>query len=160
MPKIIRISGSDAWRTLAFIEKNALTRREFTLQPQAGNAKQTRADSRSKDALLEKYKIKPRYAHFKKFYNPSSVIAEGRQAITNIKHARDVLDEGMLLYFAEPHSFTGEDVVEIHCHGGRAVQAKLLSELSKFPNFRMAEAVNKRFSWSKDLLIESLSFLV
>jgi tRNA modification GTPase len=28
-----------------------------------------------------------------------------------------VLDEGLLLWFAAPHSFTGEDVVELHCHG-------------------------------------------
>ena len=31
-----------------------------------------------------------------------------------------VLDEGLVLWFPGPHSFTGEDVVELHIHGGRA----------------------------------------
>ena len=30
----------------------------------------------------------------------------------------EVLDEGLALRFPGPHSFTGEDVVELHCHGG------------------------------------------
>lgn len=30
----------------------------------------------------------------------------------------DVLDDGLALRFPAPHSFTGEDVVELHCHGG------------------------------------------
>src|SRR5258706_1950029 len=29
----------------------------------------------------------------------------------------DVLDQAMVCYFKAPHSFTGEDVVELHCHG-------------------------------------------
>src|SRR2546429_3985648 len=29
----------------------------------------------------------------------------------------DVLDQGMVCFFKAPHSFTGEDVVELHCHG-------------------------------------------
>ena len=31
------------------------------------------------------------------------------------------LDQALVLYFAAPHSFTGESVVELHCHGSRAV---------------------------------------
>jgi tRNA modification GTPase len=37
------------------------------------------------------------------------------------------LDRGLVLLFASPHSFTGEDVVELHCHGGRAVSDALLA---------------------------------
>ena len=33
----------------------------------------------------------------------------------------DVLDEALVLYFRGPRSFTGEDVVELHLHGGLAV---------------------------------------
>src|SRR5205823_15117352 len=29
----------------------------------------------------------------------------------------DVLDQAMVCYFKAPHSFTGEDVIELHCHG-------------------------------------------
>jgi tRNA modification GTPase len=37
------------------------------------------------------------------------------------------LDQGLLLYFPGPRSFTGEDVVELHGHGGRAVADALLA---------------------------------
>lgn len=38
-----------------------------------------------------------------------------------------VLDEGLLLYFAGPHSFTGEDVIELQGHGGPVVMQLLLA---------------------------------
>jgi tRNA modification GTPase len=37
------------------------------------------------------------------------------------------LDRGLALFFAAPHSFTGDDVVELHCHGGRVVSDALLA---------------------------------
>src|SRR5215469_1130736 len=43
----------------------------------------------------------------------------------------EVLDTGLLLYFAEPHSFTGEDVVEFHGHGGPVVLDLLLQRALK-----------------------------
>ncbi|MFC7048034.1 tRNA uridine-5-carboxymethylaminomethyl(34) synthesis GTPase MnmE [Emcibacter nanhaiensis] len=49
------------------------------------------------------------------------------------------LDHGLALYFSAPNSFTGEDVVEFHIHGGRAVVAGLLEALSKFTGVRPAE---------------------
>ena len=49
------------------------------------------------------------------------------------------LDQGLLLYFAQPHSFTGEDVAEFHIHGGHAVVAEFLMVLSKMPSLRIAE---------------------
>jgi len=33
----------------------------------------------------------------------------------------DLIDQGLLLYFPAPHSFTGEDVIELHAHGGMAI---------------------------------------
>ncbi|MBQ9783458.1 MAG: tRNA uridine-5-carboxymethylaminomethyl(34) synthesis GTPase MnmE [Clostridia bacterium] len=36
------------------------------------------------------------------------------------------LDDGMAVYFRAPHSFTGEDTVEITCHGGIRITAKVL----------------------------------
>jgi tRNA modification GTPase len=41
--------------------------------------------------------------------------------------AGQVLDEGLLIYFAGPHSFTGEDVIELQGHGGPVVMQLLLS---------------------------------
>ena len=40
---------------------------------------------------------------------------------------------------AGPRSFTGEDVVELHVHSGRAILASILSALSSFPSLRLAE---------------------
>jgi tRNA modification GTPase len=37
------------------------------------------------------------------------------------------LDRGLALLFAAPHSFTGDDIVELHCHGGHAVSDALLA---------------------------------
>jgi tRNA modification GTPase len=37
------------------------------------------------------------------------------------------LDQGLLLFFPAPHSYTGEDVVELQCHGGRVVSDALLA---------------------------------
>jgi tRNA modification GTPase len=38
-----------------------------------------------------------------------------------------VLDQGLLLFFPAPHSYTGEDVLELQCHGGRVVSDALLA---------------------------------
>lgn len=47
----------------------------------------------------------PRYATFSRFFDQTN----------------DVLDEGIALFFPAPHSFTGEDVLELHGHGGPAI---------------------------------------
>lgn len=40
---------------------------------------------------------------------------------------QDIIDEGLLLVFRAPHSYTGEDVVELQAHGSPAVLARLLA---------------------------------
>ena len=54
-----------------------------------------------------------------------------RSLITGVMHDRagNPLDEVMVAYFAGPRSYTGEDMVEIHCHGGEAVIRTLLDLL-------------------------------
>ena len=54
--------------------------------------------------------------------------------------AGDLLDQAVLLFFPNPKSFTGEDVLEIQCHGSPAVIAALLKTLGTFENCRAAEA--------------------
>ena len=49
-----------------------------------------------------------------------------------------VLDEGLALWFPGPRSETGEDMVELHLHGGRAVIAATLAALGKLEGFRPA----------------------
>ena len=53
--------------------------------------------------------------------------------------SRETLDKSLLIYFEAPHSFTGEDVVELHIHGSRAVISSVLKNLSQLENFRLAE---------------------
>jgi len=49
------------------------------------------------------------------------------------------IDDGLLIWFPAPASFTGEDVAEFHVHGGRAVIEGLLIALGKIPGLRPAE---------------------
>lgn len=51
----------------------------------------------------------------------------------------EVIDRGLVLPFAGPHSFTGEDVVELHLHGSIAVTLAVLELLSNFDGLRLAE---------------------
>lgn len=50
------------------------------------------------------------------------------------------LDRGLVLFFPGPASATGEDVVELHLHGGRAVVAAVLRALGMLPGLRPAGA--------------------
>src|SRR4029077_14695915 len=52
----------------------------------------------------------------------------------------DLIDEGLALWFPGPNSETGEDVVELQVHGGRAVIAAVLAALAKLAGLRHAEA--------------------
>ena len=66
--------------------------------------------------------IKPRYAYYGGFYgNDNSII-----------------DKGVAILFSAPNSFTGEDVVEFHGHGGSSVLRKLLETIIE-SNVRLAE---------------------
>src|SRR5262245_43849473 len=51
----------------------------------------------------------------------------------------DVIDEGLALWFPGPNSETGEDIVELQVHGGRAVIAAMLDALAGLDGFRVAE---------------------
>ncbi len=55
------------------------------------------------------------------------------------EEAGDLLDDGLILWFPAPASFTGEDVAEFHVHGGRAVTLGLLEVLGRCPGLRPAE---------------------
>lgn len=66
--------------------------------------------------------LKPRYAYYGAFYgNDNSII-----------------DKGVAILFSAPNSFTGEDVVEFHGHGGSSVLRKLLETIIE-SNVRLAE---------------------
>ncbi|NVJ60147.1 MAG: tRNA uridine-5-carboxymethylaminomethyl(34) synthesis GTPase MnmE [Gammaproteobacteria bacterium] len=71
---------------------------------------------------IVKSDLKPRHAHYLSFYN----------------HTNEVLDQGLAIYFKNPHSFTGEDVVELQGHGGPIVLDLIIKELIRL-GARMAK---------------------
>ncbi|KAA3499872.1 tRNA uridine-5-carboxymethylaminomethyl(34) synthesis GTPase MnmE [Rhizobium rhizogenes] len=52
----------------------------------------------------------------------------------------DIIDQALILVFPTPNSFTGENCVEIHSHGSRAVLASIFAELENLEGFRPADA--------------------
>lgn len=67
---------------------------------------------------------KPRIATLAKLHNPKN---------------GELIDEALILWFKSPASFTGEDVAELHVHGGRAVVSEIFHCLSNMDGIRMAE---------------------
>ena len=60
--------------------------------------------------------ITPRYAH-----------------LTSLYTAQDALiDQAIMIYFAAPHSFTGEEIVEFQCHGGMIVAQEILDTITSY----------------------------
>jgi len=51
----------------------------------------------------------------------------------------ELIDEGIILWFPGPESYTGEDMAEFHVHGSKAVIDALHSSFSKIENCRLAE---------------------
>lgn len=71
---------------------------------------------------------------------------EPRHATLSRFYAGDgtVIDEGIVLYFKSPHSFTGEDVIELQGHGGVVLQNQLLARVFELG---ARQAVAGEFSW-------------
>ena len=51
----------------------------------------------------------------------------------------ELIDEGIILWFPGPQSYTGEDMAEIHIHGGKAVILAVQNEIAKIKNCRLAD---------------------
>ena len=68
--------------------------------------------------------LSPKQTNLFKFYNPKD---------------NNLIDEGLLLWFPAPNSFTGDDLVEFHVHGSNAVIVHFLKVLSEQSNCRLAE---------------------
>ena len=81
----------------------------------------------TKNILLKISKIKipePRVATLSKIYDFET---------------NEIIDKGLIIWFPGPDSFTGEDMLELHIHGSKAVISATLSSLSKLDNCRLAE---------------------
>jgi len=57
----------------------------------------------------------------------------------NNTNTSELIDEGIIIWFPGPESYTGEDMAEIHIHGGKAVIQAVHSSISKLKNCRLAE---------------------
>jgi tRNA modification GTPase len=57
----------------------------------------------------------------------------------NNTNTSELIDEGIIIWFPGPESYTGEDMAEIHVHGGKAVVLAIQKEISKVKNCRLAE---------------------
>ena len=57
----------------------------------------------------------------------------------NYINTNNLIDEGIVIWFPGPHSYTGEDLAEFHVHGSRAVVSALHSSISGIKNCRLAE---------------------
>ena len=58
--------------------------------------------------------------------------------INNI-NTSELIDEGIILWFPGPQSYTGEDMAEFHVHGSRAVIQAVQNSISQIKNCRLAE---------------------
>jgi tRNA modification GTPase len=61
------------------------------------------------------------------------------RAVLRNPESDETLDDGIVLWFPAPYSYTGEDVAELHIHGGVAVVAAVLDSLAAQPGLRLAE---------------------
>jgi len=52
---------------------------------------------------------------------------------------KNLIDEGVIIWFPAPNSYTGEDLAEFHVHGSRAVISAMHLAISKIENCRLAE---------------------
>lgn len=61
--------------------------------------------------------------------------------VYNLIHPQNktIIDHALVIGFKAPHSFTGEDVVEYHCHGSPAVLEEFFDVLSTIEGHRLAE---------------------
>ena len=60
-------------------------------------------------------------------------------SVAILKDGERKLDEALVIFFKGPRSYTGEDVMELHVHGGRAVIEVVINTLQKQGGFRIAE---------------------
>ena len=69
-------------------------------------------------------KLKPRHAHYAKFINEKNV----------------VIDDVVVIFYEGPRSYTGENMIEIMCHGGPVIYQLLIKEILKTNSCRLAKA--------------------
>ena len=83
--------------------------------------------SKTKDVIINltnHAELEPRVATLRKF---------------NKINNNELIDEGILIWFPGPNSYTGEDMAEFHVHGSKAVVDSIQAEISKIDGCRLAD---------------------
>jgi len=65
-------------------------------------------------------------------------IIPNKTKLTLLKFEEHIIDQVLVVFFKKPHSFTGEEMVEINCHGSTAIITKI-SQILEFLGIRLAE---------------------
>ncbi|KAH8999439.1 tRNA modification GTPase TrmE [Lactarius akahatsu] len=112
---IIRVSGPEA---LSIWQRMVRSARGTPPRPGRDKGDEGRAKARPSPRLPEAWKLE-------------------RCHIVD-PHTSEILDEALAVFFRAPRSFTTEDVLELHVHGGRAVVGAVLAALARFPGCRPA----------------------
>lgn len=88
---------------------------------------------------------KPRHASYTKFFGNNKVV-----------------DEGIAIWFPSPNSYTGEDILELHCHGGQIILNMLIKIILNTSETRIAkpgEFTERAFLNNKIDLIQAESIM-
>eukprot|EP00581_Thalassiosira_minuscula_P018092 CAMPEP_0183711766 /NCGR_PEP_ID=MMETSP0737-20130205/7174_1 /TAXON_ID=385413 /ORGANISM="Thalassiosira miniscula, Strain CCMP1093" /LENGTH=559 /DNA_ID=CAMNT_0025940333 /DNA_START=207 /DNA_END=1883 /DNA_ORIENTATION=+ len=124
---VIRISGACAFDAL---------RELLSPYPLVGSSEKGGGEENDGEDTTIKVKVpklpKARMASLRTLYDPLTHDNNNNnnKAPTQQQQKRDPLDSALILTFPGPNSFTGEDIVELHCHGSRAVVQGVLAALS------------------------------
>ena len=80
----------------------------------------------------------PEAARVKQVCHRDFTADPGRLMFVRIMDGEESIDDAMAVFFAGPHSYTGEDMVEVNCHGGPQTVQRVLGLMSGL-GFRSAE---------------------
>lgn len=99
-------------------------------------------------SITKRDNLAPRYAHLTSLYN----------------HNDSLIDKAIVIYFAAPNSFSGEDIVEFQCHGGHIVAGEILkatlnygARLARAGEFSQRAFLNNKMDLSQ---IEAMAALI
>lgn len=118
---VVRISGPKASLVLSDMVSPISLHHHRKTSTGSHNTKNSNSDEKTE----KKSQVTPRRAYYCKLKHPKS---------------GQILDHALCFYFPGPNSFTGEDVVELHIHGGHSVQSDVIGALSDIDeSFQVAQ---------------------
>lgn len=143
---VIRISGPNAFRALSYLLSASSL-------PNANGPENPKDSLKIHKISHSKMTLRNIYGHGSPLKSSESQTNENQlrfQGVEGTKRTFDVfslkpkelLDKALIVCFEAPRSFTGEDTIELHCHGSRAIQKKVISSLGLLENFRVSEPVS------------------